>query len=283
MTVQPLRNVLAALDLSPASAPVLQRVARLPLPPGASITLLHVVPSGLGMRSARDAVTKEEIQRALATAAARVAELASAEVQVRTAVEYGVPFIEIIRRARGERAELIVLGRHGHRIFADALIGSTAERVFRKGDVATLIVCGTPDGAYRRPLVAVDLSDTSRRALELALRVIDSRAEPIQVLHSWTIAAGGDPEEREGTALSSFLAQFGEAAERWRVTVRPGDARTVILAEAAKRAIDLLVLGTHGRSALAQVLVGSVAEAVVRAATCDVLVARAPRRDFRLP
>ena len=67
------------------------------------------------------------------------------------------------------------------------------------------------------------------------------------------------------------------------MTIRPGDARAVILAEAVRRKVDLLVLGTHGRSGLAHLLVGSVAEAVVRGGTCDVLVARAAPRDFRLP
>ena len=280
---RPLGNVLVAVDLSASSAAVIERAARLPLTAGSSITLLHVVPQGFGLSPVPDAAADEESQRGLAAAAARVSELAAEGVAVLTALGHGVPFVEIIRRARDERVELVVLGRHGHRTFADALIGSTAERVFRKGDVPALIVSGAPDGAYRRPMVAVDLSDTSRRALELALRVTDPQAAPIEVVHSWDMAAGGDPEERDGTGLARFLAEFGDAAVSWHVTVRPGDARSVILAEAARRKVDLLALGTHGRSSLTYILVGSVAEAIVRAATCDVLVARASKREFQLP
>lgn len=278
-----LTRILVAVDLSPSSAAVIERAARLPLAADASFSLLHVLPGGIGPALVPDTAAEAEAQRGLAAAAAQLSERVAAGVEVSTALVYGTPFVEIIRRARDQRAELVVIGRHGHRAFVDALIGSTAERVVRKGDVPALIVSGTPRGPYRRALVAVDLSDTSRRALELALRVIDAQAGPIAVVHSWTTAAGGDPAEREGNALGDFLAQYGEDAARWEVVVGPGDARVVILGEAARRHADLLVLGTHGRSGLAHALVGSVAEAVVRNAPCDVLVARAAPRTFELP
>lgn len=286
MTTPPprlLARVLVAVDLSPSSAAVIERTARLPLAADASVLMLHVLPGGVGPALAPDASVEADAQRALAVAAAQLSERLPDGVEVSTALAYGTAFVEIIRRARERRAELVVLGRHGHRAFVDALIGSTAERVLRKGDLPTLIVGGTPRGSYRRPLVAVDLSDTSRRALELALRVIDAQAEPIAVVHSWTTAAGGDPAEREGNALGDFLARYGAAAANWEIAVRPGDARVVILGEAARRHADLLVLGTHGRSGLAHALVGSVAEAVVRGAPCDVLVARAAGHAFQLP
>lgn len=280
---KPLGNVLVAVDLSAASAAVIERAARLPVSPGSTITLFHVVSQGSGLAPNVNATTEKDAQRVLSAGAARVAELAATGVNVSTALGYGAPFVGIIQRARFEHAELVVLGRHGHRTFAEALVGSTAERVLRKGDTALLIVSDAPTVGYQRPMVAVDLSDTSRRALELALRVMDAQAAPIEVVHSWDARTGGDPEERDGSALARFLAGFGDAAANWRVTVKPGDARTVIITEAARREVDLLVLGTHGRSDLKHLLLGSVAEAVVRAAKCDVLVARPPKRDFRLP
>ncbi|MFN8643511.1 MAG: universal stress protein [Candidatus Binatia bacterium] len=278
-----LRRVLVAVDLSPHSAAVLERAAQLPLAANAAITVLHVLPGGLGPALVPDTEAEAEAQRGLAAAAVQLTEGVVAGIEVATALVYGAAFVEIIRGARQEGAELVVLGRHGRRAFADALIGSTAERVVRKGDVPVLVVNAAPRGPYRRPMVAVDLSDTSRRALALALRVIDAQAEPLTVLHSWSTAAGGDPAERNGDALGDFLGGFGDAAARWEVAVRPGDARAVILDEAVRRRVDLLVLGTHGRSGLAHALVGSVAEAVVRAATCDVLLARAEGHAFALP
>jgi nucleotide-binding universal stress UspA family protein len=273
----PLGNVLVAVDLSAAGTAVVERAASLPVTPGAAITVFHVVATpGAG--------AEDEARRALAAHAARLSAVVPASVTVGTALAEGSPFVEIIRRARRERAELVVLGRHGHRGFAEALIGTTAERVLRKGDVPVLIVGDTPPGgAYRSPLIAVDLSDTSRRALALTLRLIDPRVETVDVVHVWDARTAGDPLEREGAALSTFLADFSEAAVVWRPTLAHGDARAVILAEASRSGCDLLALGTHGRSGLAHVLIGSVAEAVTRAATCDVLVAHAPSRAFQLP
>lgn len=68
-----------------------------------------------------------------------------------------------------------------------------------------------------------------------------------------------------------------------RGLLHEGDPRSVILDAVARRGCDLVALGTHGRSGLSHVLLGSVAEAVVRAATCDVLVARPVGLQFKLP
>lgn len=268
--------MLVAVDFSPAGCAVLDRVARLPTTPGSTITLFHVV-------ATPDAAPESEEQRKLTAIATPLKTLVPPGVEVSTALGHGSPFVEIIRRARHERTELVVIGRHGHRPFADALMGSTAERVLRKGDIPVLIVSGAPAEAYRRPMVAIDLSDTSRRALELALRLLDPQVDTVDVVHAWDVRTAGDSLERDGTALSSFLADFGEAGVRWRATVAQGDARAVILAHASRSETDLLVLGTHGRSGLTHLLVGSVAEAVARAATCDVLLARAPAHHFQLP
>jgi len=71
----------------------------------------------------------------------------------------GEAFVEIIRRSRSLGAELIVIGRHGRRPVRDMFIGTTAERVIRKGDVPVLVVNRKPRSPYRRPLIATDLED----------------------------------------------------------------------------------------------------------------------------
>jgi nucleotide-binding universal stress UspA family protein len=279
---RPIGNVLAAVDLSSGAAQVLSRVVRLPITPGSTITLLNVRPPHAGL-PAPEKAADAEVERRVLEAFKPMAELVPAGVRTFPAITHGTPFVEIIWRARDERAELIVVGRHGHRRFADALIGSTAERVFRKGDLPTLIVGAVAEAPYKRPMVAVDLSDTSRRALELALRMLDPATETVEVVHAWDARSAGDPAERDGSAVAAFLGRFEDAGVRWSVTAREGDPRTVILDEARRKHADLLVLGTHGHGAAMHLLVGSVAEAVVRGAPCDVLVARTPARAFKLP
>ena len=89
---------------------------------GPSVTLLHVLPGGMGPALLPDTDAESEAQRGLSLAAGQLSEHLPASVAVSTTLVYGTPFVEIIRRAREERAELAVVGRHGYRVFADALI-----------------------------------------------------------------------------------------------------------------------------------------------------------------
>lgn len=139
-------------------------------------------------------------------------------------------------------------------------------------------------------LVAVDSSDSSRLALELAARIGDPKLDAIDVLHVSSMprrlhATGGELvpvlERRRDEVAPDVRRQLltfpgtVDANVRWNVTVKFGEPRAVILDEEAKqRGGDLLALGTKGRTGLARVLVGSVAEGVIRGAACDALVAR---------
>ena len=70
------------------------------------------------------------------------------------------------------------------------------------------------------------------------------------------------------------------AAANTIVTTRVGSPYTEIVRYAAQNHIDLIVLGTHGRGAIGHLLLGSVAERVVRTAPCPVLTVRHPQREF---
>jgi nucleotide-binding universal stress UspA family protein len=103
-------------------------------------------------------------------------------------------------------------------------------------------------------------------------------------------AAPGDMTElrkeyrrKAASGLARLQASLGALGVRWQTSILRGDPRTVILAEAVRRRIDLLAVGTHGRQGLSHALIGSVAEWVIQAATCDVLVARSARVSFELP
>lgn len=109
---------------------------------------------------------------------------------------------------------------------------------------------------------------------------------------------GDSPVEREVTedeGVHRFLRslelgidnQFGEVPldkwwERIRIlrATRYGDPAREICRYARTHSIDLLVLGTHGRTGLSQLLIGSVAERVVRVSPCPVLTVRHPEHDF---
>lgn len=70
-------------------------------------------------------------------------------------------------------------------------IGSTASRVIRKGDIPVLVVSRKAGRTYRRPLVAVDLEDTSRAVVDLALRVLGPEVSAAVLAHAGTHGRSG--------------------------------------------------------------------------------------------
>lgn len=145
---------------------------------------------------------------------------------------------------------------------------------------------------YRRILVPIDGSATSERALQEAIRLADgqSRLRLVYVLEEVF------PLDTEGyafidyTALEEAVRLTGEralaqAAERVRqsgATVETALLETkgeriasVIESESRQWQADLIVIGTHGRSGLSRLLLGSVAEGVARGASAPVLLVRA--------
>ena len=294
---RPLGNVLVATAFSAVGTAAVERAAQLPVGPDSTVTVLHVLRPGCGPEDRADA--DRALSHAVSVVGDSAARAGREAVTILPRLVDGTPFVEIIRRARDARCELIVIGRHGERTFRGLLLGSTAERVIRKGDTPVLVVASHPAAPYGRPLVAVDCSDTSRRALELGWRLVDPRVEALDVVHAYevisesTLRRSGvigeaarryhvERKQQAQVAVEKFLAH-GDVAAAANIVVREGDARQVILDVAAQHDADLVAVGTHGPSALAHVLLGSVAEAVARAASCDVLVARAVGTPFELP
>lgn len=292
-----MRSVVAATDLSPGGAAALGRAVLLPFAPGATLWLVHVLPESLPERYA-DAV-REKAGNALREEAARLRRLAAERGVERLSVECtlltGKPHVEIIRQARSRAADLVVVGRHGRRTVGETVVGSTAERVVRKGDVPVLVVKQEASGPYRRALVATDLSDASRREADLALALLPADAHELGLVHAYHVAfeswfgegslEGYRREHAESArqAAAKLATLLGSEGVECHVSVLEGDPRVVVVREAAEGDCDLVVLGTHGRGGLAHALLGSVAEWLVRALPCDVAVTRPARFTFELP
>jgi len=146
-----------------------------------------------------------------------------------------------------------------------------------------------PAGSWRCPpetiLVGVDYGAASARALEIAKFLASAFQAHVRALHAerfepppyFTIEQIGRLEEERlaaRTTAAEHLAQFA-AASAYQVESIVVDQSPVDAILDAERGVDLVVLGTHGRSGLAHLLAGSVAEAVIRRAACPVVVLRA--------
>jgi nucleotide-binding universal stress UspA family protein len=284
------KKILVASDLSPRAEKALARTLSVAAAQGAMLSTLHVMEDQW-----EDEDQAATIEETLHHTLQRLSPAYDGPVTLR--VVAGKPFVEIIRRAREEAADLIVVGAHGANFIKDLFFGTTAEKVIRKGERPVLVVKQTPQGPYQRVLVAVDFSKDSRRALELALRLAP-QAE-FSVLHTY---AGFDGQLRRGGVTEAEIARLRrqwakEARQELETFLRDvncgntsvkrilkyGRASHVITQMAKRLRADLVAVGTTGRTGLPYILLGNVAEHVLREVPCDVLVARAEALRFELP
>jgi universal stress protein A len=145
----------------------------------------------------------------------------------------------------------------------------------------------------RRILVPVDFSECSRTALEYAAALAERFRASIDVLHVWEPphyvgpeflvrepGETGHPLQEVALAqaekeMDGFLSGFGQR-DQFRVRFESGKPHQTIITLAANEHYDAIVMGTHGRSGLPHLLIGSVAEKVVRTAPCPVMTIRQP-------
>lgn len=146
-----------------------------------------------------------------------------------------------------------------------------------------------------RILVPVDFSECSRRALRQAADLARRLDAAVEVLYVWEpplyvfpellVEAPGEPartvgeyaNDRAQLEMKRFVEEvLGPDPVGLRTVVESGHPYATILQWASEGAYDLIVMGTHGRSGLPHVLLGSIAEKIVRHAPCPVLTVRCP-------
>lgn len=194
------------------------------------------------------------------------------ETVVEYATEYGMDLVVMPTR-----------GRTGlHRL----LLGSVTARVIRSASVPVLAVPPDPDAGvpYREVLVPTDGSDTANRALERGVGVANAHESTLHLLSVVDVASLGIDvysgvradalEERAAEAIEEATAYAERASVPSVVgTVERGRAvHAVVRSYVEAHDVDLVVVGTHGRTGLARHLVGSVAGRTVRTAPVPVMV-----------
>jgi universal stress protein A len=146
----------------------------------------------------------------------------------------------------------------------------------------------------RRILVPVDFSECSRAALECAVLLAERFGGSIEVLHVWDTphyvgpeflirepGETGHPLEKGALAeaerrMREFLSGFRPGGKQFQVRFEQGKPYETIIKLADDDHFDAIVMGTHGRSGLQHLVLGSVAEKVVRSASCPVMTIRQP-------
>ena len=293
----PIRQILCPVDLSDCSRRALEHAAALARAGQSGLTVLHVyslaaadVVPMLDDASVRD-VDPELLARELEAFVLPVAAGLSVGFQLRRADDVRRAIVD---EADAVDADLLVIGSHGRSGFERLLLGSTAERVVRKSPCPVLVVPPQSpppcDGRFRRIVCGIDFSAASLQALRHAIQTVAANGAAVTLVHAIEmppelrerqIAAAYDVEAirtaaEVGTRSRLEAIDIGDETARVRVdvTIVEGRAHREILKTALARHADLVVLGTHGLSAIDRFVFGSNTDAVLRAASCPVLLVR---------
>lgn len=294
----PIRHVVAATDFSEPADLGLAWAARVARTHGAKLTLAHAVapPMPVADFAAPPLHVDQELR---ASAEKRLAEaLGRADlegVDAETALRDGTPSQAVLDLVEELGADLLVVGTRGLTGFQHLLLGSTAERIVQKSPAPVLSVHpgdGLPEHEPHTILVPTDFSEDAEAALEtaeqaLALVEAETRVILLHVFHVPAEYRSYGPagsffeftEELSDTLserMDALAKPFRDEGLKVQTLVAEGIPAEVIVHKADEYDVDLIAMGTHGRSGLAHLLLGSTAERVVQHAPCPVLTVRQP-------
>lgn len=283
-----INHVLAAVDLTPMGRRVAERGRILAEAHDARLTLVHVVDPLADVFM--DDVHAMTLVAGSQDAATKLADW----VQGRTTapVELVVPAGNAVREVAklAKNADVVLAGSSS---IDAARVGPVTRRLARKARVGVVTVRRQPRVPYRRVLAAVDLSDSSREAVDLALRL----APDAEIVATYALvgrfdrvlAASGMAEEEisamtkaRTNAAEEAVAEFVKPWPTVRSTVVSGPPSEALNEEVRRRNVDLVTVANKGGAGDAMVLLGTVAEEVMESAPCDVAIARV-KGVFRRP
>ena len=275
-------RVLVATDLSKPADEAVRQGAALAGADG-TLAVMHVVPS---LQTISMLFPQQHAQDALDVAKITVRVMDALREQVgRTGgreaeffVDQGTDYAEIVRRAESWKADIVVVGSHGHSGLSWVL-GGVAERVVRHAHCRVLVARAS--AARGCVLAGTDLSEPSLPAVTAAAEEARRRGVALKTVHAvgfverevlYLLAPHrSDQREPARVRLTEMMHKAGATGES---LILDGSAAAAIVREAEASGAELIVIATHGKTGIARVF-GSVAEKLVRTAPCSVLVVRA--------
>jgi len=297
------RNVLVAFDFGEAADAVLAYGRAFARSFGATLHVVHVNENVFLRAVAGDPRSIQE--NALQRVKERLTDEDRRSLHVRVVGEASDNVAQtVVDYARAEHIDLVVTGTHGRTGLERSIIGSVAEHIVRTAPCPVLTVrrherdfvpVGEPGGgstmALKTVLVATDFGEAAEVALASARSLSAQFGAVLHAIHVVSdahlemlgdaIPTGTsetlkhDIEQAARKRLEESIARGGASAAPVHATVLTAHSPTfAVLDYAREQAVDLIVMGTHGRGVLGRMIMGSVAERVVRLAPCPVLTVK---------
>jgi len=279
------RKILVAVDGSPTSLHALEESFKLAQNEGSWITVVSVIPPYTGDL---DLVAVGNVMAAMRRpcdeALKKARELAEKHrALIKTVCEEGEPHERIIDLAQAENCDLIVIGRRGLRRLERVLVGSVTARVIGYSPIDVLVVTRDTTVGFKKVLIATDGSRYSEAA---QMRAIDfagsyggelvavSAVDVPPELYAESPKTVEELVKKAKTYVEAVKKEAEQAGIKTETIVREGEAYRVITDTAKETGANIIVMGSHGRTGLKRLLMGSVTEKVIGHTPCPVLVVK---------
>lgn len=289
-----LETVLAATDFSSNAENAVAWAQQIAQVHRARLVLFHALAPVLGPTAAPEFVLlPPEVyelhqKRALERLEQVARERSSSQIEISARTATGPDAPTILSAIQAEEAGLVVVGTRGLTGLKRTFLGSVAARVIRHSPCPVLAIpeaCGAPR-SIRHVLIPTDFSADAELAAETTLRLFQANAADTRVtlLHVWRVPHSfsmwtPEPMESFGShvvedarrRLAEVAAPLRNAGFQVEEKLHRGEPEEAIDRAATEGAVDLIAMGTHGRSGLSRMFLGSVAERTLPAAPCPVL------------
>jgi nucleotide-binding universal stress UspA family protein len=279
----PLGNILFAMDFTPCSLRAYPYAADIALHYGGKVLVVHIVPSDeVDSMPSAEQIRLDKLLEAAAEAGLEGSLERIRKVPHEVLIDHGDICAKLLGTADKCKIDLVVIGTHGWRGFKKLLKGSTAEiisclatrPVLTAGPRVSRLV------GFRRILYTTDLLHAAAHALRYALSLADEYEAELLFLHVNNDYSREPPVEASSRTFEFLRKHVSEYSamrvpDRSNVIVDFGPTADLILEHAAKRDVDLIVMGLHHHDGLkARIgahLPGSMAYEVASQALCPVL------------
>lgn len=212
----------------------------------------------------------------------------TADVSYTSTIKYGIPYETIPTYALEHDSDLIVMGTHGRSGLDRAIVGSITERVVRTSDVPVFAVPPpahdhSPTG-YDAILIPTDGSAATNVAVEHGLSIAERFDARVHILSVVVTGVGlltpSDTDHEEANeAVDSIAEKASQRGIEVSTHIQEGDPSETVRTFITDQDIDLVTMGTHGRTGTERYFIGSVTEKIVRTSDVPVITVRGPTPD----
>lgn len=287
--MKPIERVLAAVDFTQYGEQAVKTALFLSKNLKAKTTVLHIVNQapfdGHFFGPASVDLMNQVEEKARVELAKTVNSWTSGETEVQIEVDMGVPYVDILRFAKNQKSQFLVIGSHGRKGLEHLLLGSVSETIVQKSEVPVWVV----KGEFRAPkkiLLLSDFSNASRAGFALGLFLAKIFGASVHLLHVYELPylpafSMIDVTEYELKIKEMRKEELDKWAEEARIakldvtaSIKEGRVSDQVQKYVIEENIDLLVMSTHGETGLFYKHLGSTAHHLIRHLPCSAITVR---------